>query len=411
MTIESDFETLIDELETNLQAMGVYDAEFDAVTGIRGLVARIIDINPSLTGVALTTAISCSSSHQTVVMGNTIIISGVLTATYDDRSVTNVDLSGYLQGATINIYNGQTLLGTAITDSNGAYTFSYTTNAITNLSILAQFDGTDDYSSCTSSNVAVSVTGEITLTSNKNILSAADNETAILTAHLTDTVIENVSINFYKEGNNMAKTLIGTATTDANGVATITYTATGAGDVTIQAESGSLVTERYDIQDCSYYNTAEVTRSSTNGSTIYDNSLSQALPSKCEISLDIWSDNTNTGEHRFFIMPKTQYSSGTTQPQYAIYFDMLRNNQMAFGKRENNSSQSVGFPSVTATSGTYHTVKFVKDETSISVYVDDNLIGSFILSWIDNYTDYCMSMMRWSASGTSKIKNVKFKPL
>ena len=110
-------------------------------------------------------------------------------------------------------------------------------------------------------------------------------------------------------------------------------------------------------------------------------------------------------------MPKTQYSSGTTQPQYAIYFDMLRNNQMAFGKRENNSSQSVGFPSVTATSGIYHTVKFVKDETSISVYVDDNLIGSFILSWIDNYTDYCMSMMRWSASGTSKIKNVKFKQL
>lgn len=65
----------------------------------------------------------------------------------------------------------------------------------------------------------------------------------------------------------------------------------------------------------------------------------------------------------------------------------------------------------TATLGTYHTIQFVKDNTDISVYIDDNLIGSFTLSWIDNYTDYCMSMMRWSASGTSKIKNVKFKQL
>ena len=254
---------------------------------------------------------------------------------------------------------------------------------------------------------------DIVGSTNKPILSYADGDKATLYAQLVDGQGQSVAISNVEITFKVGSTILGSAFTDNTGKATLTdgYTSVGAGDVRITVTDGISVTERYDIQDCSYYNTAEVTRSSTNGSTIYDNSLSQALPSKCEISLDIWSDNTNTGEHRFFIMPKTQYSSGTTQPQYAIYFDMLRNNQMAFGKRENNSSQSVGFPSVTATSGTYHTVKFVKDETSISVYVDDNLIGSFILSWIDNYTDYCMSMMRWSASGTSKIKNVKFKPL
>ena len=172
------------------------------------------------------------------------------------------------------------------------------------------------------------------------------------------------------------------------------------------------LTKTYTVEDCSYYNTSEVSRTTTQGSTIYDGNLSQALPSKCEISLDVWSNNTSSGEHRFFIMPKTQYSSGTTQPQYAIYFDLLRNNQLAFGKRENNSSQSTGIDTQTGvTLQTYHTVKFVKDGTSISAYIDGSLKGTFTLSWIGNYSDYTVSMMRWSASGTSKIKNVKFKPL
>ena len=52
----------------------------------------------------------------------------------------------------------------------------------------------------------------------------------------------------------MAKTLIGTATTDGNGEATITYEATGAGDVTIVAESGRLSSGPYDIKDAIYYN-------------------------------------------------------------------------------------------------------------------------------------------------------------
>lgn len=414
MTIESDFETLIDELETNLQAMGVYDAEFDATTGIRGLVARIIDINPSLTGVALTTAISCSSSHQTVVIGNTITISGVLTATYDDRSVTNVDLSGYLQGATINIYNGQTLLGTAITDSNGAYTFSYTTNTITNLSILAQFDGTDDYSNCTSSNVAVSVIGEITLISNKNILSAVDNETAILTAHLTDTVIENISINFYKEGNNMTKTLIGTATTDANGVATITYESTGAGDINIIAEcessSGAFLSETYSIEDCNYYNTVEKTHTIRNSSTIYDSNMSVALPTNCEISYDLWSDNTNnSSEFRYFVLPKAQTSTATTQPQYGLHCDAL-DNQVRFGKRDSNSSYIIS-NTIPATNSNYHRIKYIRTDTSVEMYVDDNLAHTETINWLDNYSDYCMQMTRWNQNGTSKLRNVKIKQL
>lgn len=143
-------------------------------------------------------------------------------------------------------------------------------------------------------NVAVSVTGEITLTGNKTILSAADHETLSLTAYLTDTIIENININFYKEGNNMTKTLIGTATTDANGVATITYESTGAGDVNIIAEcessSGTLVSEIYEVEDCSYYSTTEY-KQNTDGIT-----SNIALPSTFKLEYDITPTSRSTSE-------------------------------------------------------------------------------------------------------------------
>lgn len=407
MTIQSDFETLIDELETNLQAMGVYDAEFDATTGIRGLVARIVDINPSLTGVALTTAVSCSSSHQTVVMGDTITISGVLTATYDDRSVTNVDLSGYLQGATINIYNGQTLLGTAITDSNGAYTFSYTTNAITNLSILAQFDGTDDYSSCSSSNVAVSVIGEITVTSNKNILSAADHETATLTAHLTDTVIENVSINFYKEGNNMAKTLIGTATTDANGVATITYTATGAGDITIQAESesnGSLVTETYSVEDCLYARVTEwsyTKLNTTENVTKLDTDLSLTLPNSFTME---WDYKGNISGGRFGVYP----TSNLSNRYYSLSVQIDTNDYD--GIYRDTSTHGMDSGRLTTDNTQYNSCKISYTSTSATWLLGGTNSATANISFINNHNPYTIGLWAWK-TGTIYVKNLKIKPL
>ena len=57
----------------------------------------------------------------------------------------------------------------------------------------------------------------------------------------------------------MAKRLIGTATTDNNGVATLTYTGTGAGEVDLTAcyedeDTGSRIqSEIYEVLDCKWY--------------------------------------------------------------------------------------------------------------------------------------------------------------
>lgn len=139
--------------------------------------------------------------------------------------------------------------------------------------------------------------------------------------------------------------------------------------------------------------------------------MSVALPSKCEISFDIWSNNSSSSEHRFFVLPKSLYSSGTSQPSYALYFDVA-SSKANIGKRENGSTMGMHVSSLPSISlSTYHRVKFIRDGTTVEEYLDDTLLATQSIEWVNNYSDYCLSMMRWSASGTSKIKNVKIKSL
>lgn len=204
------------------------------------------------------------------------------------------------------------------------------------------------------------------------------------------------------------------ARTDSNGQATVSYTGTGIGDVdftfTYNA-NGTLLQKTFVVEDCNYWNTAEVTRTSTNGSTIYDNNMSEALPTNCEISFDIWSNNSNTsGEHRFFLLPKSQYCNNTVQPQYALYVDQMGGDKGRLGQRNNNGTFDF-IEKYSLTSSSYHTVKIIKTNDSLEFYVDDTLKTTQVLDWINNYTDYCFSMMRWTSSGTSKLKNIKIKTL
>lgn len=171
------------------------------------------------------------------------------------------------------------------------------------------------------------------------------------------------------------------------------------------------VSEIYAIEDCLYYNTTEVTLGSRNSSKIYDSNLELAFPSKCEISFDYQSVKSgNGGQHRYFIMPKTMYNSSTTQPNYGLWSDHETNqNKIGFGVRDNNST--VSHVSDPTTIGNWDNAKWVKDGTSVKVYYNDALKTTQTLSWINNYSNYCFSMMIWSAQGTSHLKNVKVKSL
>ena len=138
--------------------------------------------------------------------------------------------------------------------------------------------------------------------------------------------------------------------------------------------------------------------------------MSVALPTNCEISYDLWSNNTNnSSEFRYFVLPKAQSSTGTTQPTYALFCDALYN-QVRFGKRDSNNTYTIS-NTIPATNSNYHRIKYIRTDTSVEMYVNDNLKHTETINWLDNYSDYCMQMMRWSQSGTSKLRNVKIKPL
>jgi len=104
-------------------------------------------------------------------------------------------------------------------------------------------------------------TRTLTLTADKSILSYYDGDEAILSATLLEdgVAVSGATVEFFN-----GSTSMGTAQTDSNGVATKTYTSTGAGDVSLKAEAdnGMLVSETYSIEDVPYYDGATSDKSS-----------------------------------------------------------------------------------------------------------------------------------------------------
>ena len=211
----------------------------------------------------------------------------------------------------------------------------------------------------------------------------------------------------------MEKILIGTATTDANGVATITYTATGAGDVTIQAESGNLSSETHELHDIYFYRGQEYSLTKSSGSVLnqaFDSNVALTLPSKCEISFEIYSTGgAFDTEHRLFIQPNSLYVVGT-QPSKGLWVQNISPSGMngQFGYRDTTTKfigNDFGF-----SINEYHTVKFVRNGAIVTCYFDDNQKGSRTINFLDDYTDWNFYFHIWN-NGTMKIKNIQIKEL
>ena len=291
MTLENDFNTLIGEMEDNLQAMGVLDAEFDPTTGLRGLTARILDIEPSIGGLDLDTAVNITANPSTIIVGQSVILTSKLTASYDDETIVDVDLTGVLTGATIQYKEGNTVLGTAVTDNNGIATCTVSGLTLGTHTVKAVFQGTENFNDCESSNITITVNNpepaSLTLakTGGKQILSYADRFGSGEFCELTCTVLD-------AEGNPLPSILIDvyknnvfwhTLESDNAGEITILYESEGAGDVEFYAECGSLVTETYSIEDCIRYDSTDYVN--------VDAVKNWDLPSEFKLSFIIRSDS------------------------------------------------------------------------------------------------------------------------
>lgn len=136
---------------TNSNGVATYSNYTPSSAGTLSISAQFstIDIFSSASDTAtlsvakLTPTISLSSSSASVYEGTSITLSGTLSVG---------------TGKSVEIYNGQTLVDTVTTTTNGAFSKTLDNLAIGTYSFIAVFDGDNVYDSVTSSSVAVSVT-------------------------------------------------------------------------------------------------------------------------------------------------------------------------------------------------------------------------------------------------------------
>ena len=107
--------------------------------------------------------------------------------------------------------------------------------------------------------------GELTisLTSDNDILSYTDGDSATLTATVLEggSGVSGETVNFYKYVDGTNDVLLGSDVTDANGEATYTYSSQGVGDIQVYAKVRTLVSKTYSLEDCIFYDSLTTDKS------------------------------------------------------------------------------------------------------------------------------------------------------
>lgn len=238
----------------------------------------------------------------------------------------------------------------------------------------------------------------LTLTSDKTVLSAYNGDTTVLTAYYSqeEIPIPDTVVTFYNGVNS-----IGTATTDNNGEAHLTYTAVGSGDLSLTAKVGSLVSETYTIEDCLIAQLTETTITNTSGTKISSIGM-DTLPNIQNTDFKLEFDQTGNGVLN--IGSKNDWSSNSANYRLTIGY--------ADGKTYwsvRTTSTNEGYGSNASTSTEYH-YKIEREGTSVRFYVDDTLIQTRTVSFLSNYSTWSIYSIIWG-NGTQKVKNIKLKPL
>lgn len=391
-------------LANNLKSMGV--SSVDETNGLTTLINAVLNIEPSIGGLDLDTSLITTTTQEIIGLGESIILTSTLRASYDDTTVVDVDLSGVLTGATVKFYNGTTLLGTAITDLNGVATYTYTPSQLGNFTFHTVFEGTENFTNCTSNNVNITVINaptSLVLQADKSILSHYDNDNCTLTATLYDnnnTPMEGLMVVF-KNGD----IVLDTITTNSGGVATYTYNSQGVGDVTITAECMNL-TKTYTLEDCNYY-------SETGTTLIQNDSTDTSYPSDIPYHHEgtekymVEFDFTMKTQFRFYYA-STEVTSKGDQQDYGYGFSRNSYGEFVISTRTtttSNSSYTTGL-----SNGETRRIKMIIDGTTVSFYDNGNLIRTQTNTWLTTHPPAYFSWATWG-TGTVTVKNIKVKQM
>ena len=396
-------------LADNLKSMGV--SSVNETDGLTTLINAVLNIEPSIGGLDLDTSLVITTTQEIIELGESIILTSTLRASYDDTTVVDVDLSGVLTGATVKFYNGTTLLGTGITDLNGVATYTYTPSQLGNFTFHAVFEGTENFTNCTSNNVNITVINaptSLVLEADKSILSHYDNDSCTLTATLLDSNSNGVSgeeIVFKANGG-----VLGTVITGDNGVAQCTYQSTGVGDVTITVE-GMNLTKTLSIEDCIIANVNASYTGTSTSDTVYSLGYDEIADlSNVDFEFSFKFHQTSYGCD-VCLGASSEFSVSPIKSNYRIFIGNSGNGNTRYGYRTTSTMNDGGFTSGEVSLNTTHNMKIVKEGSLFNYYLNDILLGSFAIPgfWA-NYHMFGVHTVQWNR-GTTTISDLKIKQI
>ena len=252
MSLTETYQSRKKLLADNLNSMGVTIASPN--DGLTTLINSVLNIEPSISGLDLDTALTLTSSSASITVDKSIILTSKLTASYDDETLVDVDLTGVLTGATVLFKEGNTTLGSGVTGSDGICTATISNLTAGTHTIKAIFEGTDNFNDCESSSINIVVTkpepASISIVAEKPIMSKGENNKITATVLDSDgNPCEGETVSFsVVDGEDL-----GTAVTDSAGEAFVYYLGKSVGDIYIQASCRTLVSKTYALRDLWFY--------------------------------------------------------------------------------------------------------------------------------------------------------------
>lgn len=255
-------------------------------------------------------------------------------------------------------------------------------------------------------------TYNLTLSTNKNIISQAHSESAILTATVTNNqgqAVADKTVTILKNG-----VYYTSATTNSSGIATITYNSQATGDIQFVANINDNMSNSVLVEDCFYFNDGtinDIVYTSPTSVTIENGAIKITKPT--------------SGEHKFYYPTLRQF---TSSDNIEVSIESARENETAdqpftfsYNPSINSSTQgyfafyeysnvwggniSGGF-NVSGTLTKGDIIKLVKTGTTHSIYQNDTLIvtqtKSISNSYIGGYTNQ---------NRIQRLKNIKIKAI
>lgn len=197
----------------------------------------------------------------------------------------------------------------------------------------------------------------------------------------------------------MARRLIGTAVTDSNGEATITYTGTGAGKLNVVAESGTFQSEPYSIIDAI---------AKDNGTT--DTSLWASSTATIDRTSGQYTEFIGTGSSNSIYFTKNSTSDYFDKDtSYAFEFDCLNANASSiYIYQGSNSKGGIGIPVTDA----FCLVRLEYDATNqkISLFKNNVQQGSSV-SLSSVTSNFGVRIVDWQGDLDLKLKNFRAYPI